>query len=107
MYENITPKLATRAIDLTLPRVKDTIIMVATAIVGTFESLPKKRGNKPSSPMRLVVLDPAMISESVTVSVAVKAENATAYVMGVGALTDERVSERGLEATPYSSQLRP
>lgn len=74
--------------------------MPATTTVGIHEPLPKNLGSNPSSPICLAVLEPATISERVTVKVAVKAEKATTSNTGVGASIDERASESGFEDVP-------
>ena len=94
------PKFATNAISPTFPSPREEIIIPATIRVGIHEPFPKTLGSKPSSPICLAILDPATTSESVTVKVAVKAENATTSDTGTGAPIASKAKERGFDVVP-------
>ena len=94
------PKLATNAMSPTFPSPKEAIIIPATTIVGIHEPFPKNFGSEPSSPICLAILDPATINESVTVKVAVNAENATTSDTGAGAPIASKAKERGFDVVP-------
>ena len=85
---------------MTFPKPKDVIMIPETTIVGIHEPLPKILGKVPSSPICLVVLEPAIMREKVTDRVAVKAEKATMSDIGVGAPIDDSAIESGLERLP-------
>lgn len=55
---------------------------------------------RPSSPICFVVLEPAIMTERVTVKVAVRENNATIRNTGLRASSDDRAKESGLDMAP-------